>query len=121
MSFNMSANILFFLLGGVLGYFLYSIRLRLLPIPHYVFRLIFDGVPRTVIVFRRNKRYHYFAPSLEKLFGRSLRKYIGQTHADHVRDGIITPVPVGVDEALAGQVFEERLVPTILDGNVIGW
>src|ERR1700740_1777660 len=121
MSFDLVSGIILFLLGVVVGYALYAIRLRLGAIPPFILHAIFDPLPRTVITFNRNKRYTYITPYLEKFFGMSHGQAIGKTHAELVEMGIKPPVPEGLETALAGQIHEEPLVPTILNGIVVGW
>src|SRR5689334_13664941 len=121
MSFIMALNILFLLIGVVLGYLLYSIRLRIRPLPPFIFRILFDAVPRSIIVFNRNKQYHYITPYVGKLLGFAPEQAIGKTHQELVDLGVQTPKLVGLDEALAGEIFEEPLMPTLLGGQTVGW
>lgn len=121
MSSDLATGIILFLVGVVAGYALYAIRLRLGPIPPFILRIIFDPLPRSVVIFTRDKRYHYITPYLEKFFGMARSQAIGKRHADLADMGIKTPVPEGLDTALAGQIHEEPLVPTILNSIVVGW
>ncbi len=117
----MALNIVLLLVGGVLGYAAYAIRLRLRPIPQFILRALFDAVPRAIIVFRPDKRYHYLTPYVEKLLGIPHGQPIGKTHQELVDLGIKTPALVGLDEALTGDVYEEPLMPTLLGGETVGW